>query len=50
MWQAMKREYDAIYAAGFILQVDCPDLAMGRHTRFKDKVELVVIGEWYDCV
>jgi len=33
---AMKREYDAIYAAGFMLQVDCPDLAMGRHTRFKD--------------
>lgn len=33
---AMKREYDAIYAAGFTLQVDCPDLAMGRHTKFKD--------------
>jgi len=33
---AMKREYDAIAAAGFILQVDCPDLAMGRHTKFKD--------------
>nr|UKS50396.1 B12-independent methionine synthase 1 isoform 2 [Karenia brevis] len=34
--KAMKTEYDAIYAAGFMLQVDCPDLAMGRHTRFKD--------------
>lgn len=34
--KAMKREYDAIYAAGLTLQVDCPDLAMGRHTRFKD--------------
>merc|ERR1712137_1477027 len=33
---AMKREYDAIAAAGFSLQVDCPDLAMGRHTKFKD--------------
>jgi 5-methyltetrahydropteroyltriglutamate--homocysteine methyltransferase len=33
---AMKKEYDAIHAAGLILQVDCPDLAMGRHTRFKD--------------
>ena len=32
----MKREYDAIHAAGFSLQVDCPDLAMGRHTRFRD--------------
>mmetsp|Transcript_4554 Transcript_4554/g.11453 ORF Transcript_4554/g.11453 Transcript_4554/m.11453 type:complete len:396 (-) Transcript_4554:214-1401(-) len=33
---AMKREYDAICAAGLTLQVDCPDLAMGRHTKFKD--------------
>merc|ERR1719161_2007772 len=33
----MKTEYDMIAAAGFALQVDCPDLAMGRHTRFKDK-------------
>ena len=33
---AMKREYDAIHAAGLTLQVDCPDLAMGRHTRFKN--------------
>lgn len=33
---AMKREYDVIAATGLILQVDCPDLAMGRHTRFKD--------------
>lgn len=33
---AMKREYEEIIAAGFILQVDCPDLAMGRHTKFKD--------------
>jgi len=34
--RAMKTEYDAIYAAGFSLQVDCPDLAMGRHTRFRE--------------
>lgn len=33
---AMKTEYDAIHRAGFSLQVDCPDLAMGRHTRFRD--------------
>ena len=25
----MKEEYDAIHRAGFVLQVDCPDLAMG---------------------
>ena len=28
---AMKPEYDAIHAAGFVLQLDCPDLAVGRH-------------------
>ena len=32
----MKVEYDAIHAAGFLLQVDCPDLAMSRHSRFSD--------------
>jgi 5-methyltetrahydropteroyltriglutamate--homocysteine methyltransferase len=35
--KAMKKEYDTIYKAGFTLQVDCPDLGMGRHTQFKDK-------------
>jgi 5-methyltetrahydropteroyltriglutamate--homocysteine methyltransferase len=30
----MKREYQAIAQAGFTLQVDCPDLALGRHTQF----------------
>ncbi len=32
----MKDEYDAIVQAGFVLQVDCPDLAMGRHLAFAD--------------
>jgi 5-methyltetrahydropteroyltriglutamate--homocysteine methyltransferase len=32
---AMRAEYEAIVQAGFILQIDCPDLAMGRHSRFK---------------
>ena len=32
----MKEEYDAIHRAGFLLQVDCPDLAMGRHLAFPD--------------
>ena len=31
---AMKQEYDAISQAGFLLQVDCPDLAAGRNTVF----------------
>ncbi len=33
---AMRVEYQAIHAAGFVLQVDCPDLAMGRHIQFPD--------------
>jgi 5-methyltetrahydropteroyltriglutamate--homocysteine methyltransferase len=32
----MKEEYDAIHRSGFLLQVDCPDLAMGRHLAFPD--------------
>jgi 5-methyltetrahydropteroyltriglutamate--homocysteine methyltransferase len=33
---AMRDEYKAIVAAGFMLQVDCPDLAMERHLHFAD--------------
>jgi len=29
--EVLKREYDAIVAAGFILQVDCPDLALQNY-------------------
>ncbi len=32
---AMRSEYEAIAAAGFDLQLDCPDLAMARHTGFQ---------------
>ena len=32
----MKDEYDAIHRAGFVLQLDSPDLAMARHNRFPD--------------
>ena len=31
---AMRHEYEAVVAAGFVLQIDCPDLAMGRHIQF----------------
>jgi 5-methyltetrahydropteroyltriglutamate--homocysteine methyltransferase len=37
--EAMKPEYEAIAGAGLILQVDCPDLAMSRHTGFQDMNE-----------
>jgi 5-methyltetrahydropteroyltriglutamate--homocysteine methyltransferase len=33
---ALKREYDAIAEAGFILQVDCPDLGSGWNSQFPD--------------
>jgi 5-methyltetrahydropteroyltriglutamate--homocysteine methyltransferase len=33
---AMRPEYEAIVAAGFALQLDCPDLAMSRHTGYQD--------------
>jgi 5-methyltetrahydropteroyltriglutamate--homocysteine methyltransferase len=36
---AMREEYAAIAAAGFVLQIDCPDLAMSRHTAFQDLSE-----------
>jgi len=33
---AMREEYEMIVKSGLLLQLDCPDLAMGRHTRFKN--------------
>jgi len=33
---AMRPEYEAIADAGFDLQLDCPDLAMSRHTGYQD--------------
>ncbi len=36
---AMRPEYEAIVAAGFQLQLDCPDLAMSRHTGYQDASE-----------
>jgi len=32
--EAMRFEYEAIAAAGAVVQVDCPDLAMGRHSAY----------------
>lgn len=33
---AMREEYEMIVKSGLLLQLDCPDLAMGRHSRFKN--------------
>jgi 5-methyltetrahydropteroyltriglutamate--homocysteine methyltransferase len=37
--EAMRPEYEAIVAAGFILQLDCPDIGLGRHMLFKNEPE-----------
>jgi 5-methyltetrahydropteroyltriglutamate--homocysteine methyltransferase len=34
---AMQQEYEAIVGAGFLLQIDSPDLGLGRHTLFKSR-------------
>jgi 5-methyltetrahydropteroyltriglutamate--homocysteine methyltransferase len=34
---AMQSEYEAIVNAGIILQIDAPDLGMGRHTMYRDR-------------
>ncbi|KQU49817.1 enterotoxin [Sphingomonas sp. Leaf339] len=35
--EAMRPEYEAIVAAGHVLQLDSPDLGLGRHMIFKDR-------------
>ncbi len=37
--EAMRPEYEAIAAAGLILQLDSPDLGLGRHMMYKDRPE-----------
>jgi len=32
--EAMRPEYETVAKAGFVLQIDCPDLAMGRHIQY----------------
>ena len=35
--EAMRPEYEAVVAAGLILQLDSPDLGLGRHMMYKDR-------------
>ncbi|MBM4419324.1 MAG: cobalamin-independent methionine synthase II family protein [Chloroflexi bacterium] len=37
--EAMRPEYEAIVAAGYVLQIDSPDLGLGRHTMYKERAE-----------
>ena len=43
----MQREYEAIAASGIDLQIDCPDLAMGRHFVDTDNAGFRKIAERY---
>jgi len=46
--EAMRPEYEAIAAAGLILQLDSPDLGLGRHMMYKDRSDadyLTLIGQ-----
>ena len=40
--EAMRPEYETIAAAGLVLQIDCPDLGMGRHIQHAD----LSLAEW----
>jgi 5-methyltetrahydropteroyltriglutamate--homocysteine methyltransferase len=40
--EAMRHEYETIARAGIILQIDCPDLGMGRHIQHAD----LSLAEW----
>ena len=39
---AMREEYETITNAGFVLQIDCPDLGMGRHIQYAN----LSLDEW----
>jgi 5-methyltetrahydropteroyltriglutamate--homocysteine methyltransferase len=43
--EPMRAEYETIVDAGFVLQLDCPDLAMARHTTFQDLSEKAFLAQ-----
>ncbi|MCA3692008.1 cobalamin-independent methionine synthase II family protein [Aquidulcibacter sp.] len=51
--EAMRPEYETIVAAGLILQLDSPDLGLGRHMMYKDRSDedyLKLIGTHVDVL
>ena len=40
--EAMRHEYETIANAGIVLQIDCPDLGMGRHIQYAN----LSLAEW----
>jgi 5-methyltetrahydropteroyltriglutamate--homocysteine methyltransferase len=47
--EALRVEYEAIVRHGFLLQLDCPDLAMERHMSYQDRPLPDFLG-FVDCV
>ena len=46
--EAMRPEYETIVEAGLVLQIDSPDLGLGRHTMYKERSDadyLALIGQ-----
>jgi len=37
--EGMRAEYEGLVQAGLLIQVDAPDMAMGRHTMYRDRTE-----------
>ena len=44
--EAMRPEYEAIVAAGLVLQLDSPDLGLGRHMMYKNRAD----SEYLDLI
>ena len=42
--EALRVEYEAIVRNGFLLQVDCPDLALERHITYSDRSDAEFLG------
>src|SRR5262249_19419312 len=42
--EALRVEYEAVVRAGFVLQVDCPDLALERHRSYQGRSEREFLG------
>lgn len=43
--EALRPEYNAIHEAGFVLQIDCPDLAGARHTDYQEMDEKTFLAD-----
>ena len=37
--EGMRAEYEGLTKAGLLIQIDAPDMAMGRHTMYRDRTE-----------